>query len=42
MELIWAPAKEPRPLAAMLLAYMIATLVGCSYDPGDEQDQHVG
>ena len=29
MELIWAPAKEPCPLAAMLLAYMIATLVGC-------------
>ena len=29
MELIWAPAKEPRPLAATLLAYMIATLVGC-------------
>jgi hypothetical protein len=30
MELIWAPAKEPRPLAAMLAAYIIATLVGCA------------
>jgi hypothetical protein len=30
MELIWGPAKEPRPLAAILLAYMIATLVGCA------------
>ena len=30
MELIWGPAKEPRPFAAILLAYMIATLVGCA------------
>src|SRR4051795_6913640 len=30
MELIWGPAKEPRPLAAILAAYMIATLVGCA------------
>ena len=30
MELIWAPAKEPRPLAAILLLYLIATLVGCA------------
>jgi hypothetical protein len=30
MELIWGPAKEPRPLAAILLAYMLATLVGCA------------
>src|SRR3954470_19855449 len=30
MELIWGPAKEPRPFAAMLLAYMIATLAGCA------------
>ena len=30
MELIWGPAKEPRPLAAILLAYMVATLVGCA------------
>ncbi|HEY6963161.1 MAG TPA: hypothetical protein VI408_14825, partial [Gaiellaceae bacterium] len=28
MELIWPVAKEPRWLAAMLLVYMIATLVG--------------
>jgi hypothetical protein len=28
MELIWGPAKEPRPLAAMLLVYVVATLVG--------------
>ncbi len=28
MELIWAPAKEPRTLALLLVAYMIATLVG--------------
>jgi len=30
MELIWGPAKEPRPFAAILLAYMIATLIGCA------------
>lgn len=30
MELVWANAKEPRTLALMLLAYMIATLVGCA------------
>jgi hypothetical protein len=30
LELIWGLAKEPRPFAAMLLAYMIATLVGCA------------
>ena len=30
MELIWGPAKEPRPLAAILLVYLIATLVGCA------------
>src|SRR4029079_79032 len=30
MELIWARAKEPRPLAAILLVYMLATLVGCA------------
>ncbi len=28
MELIWAPAKEPRTLALLLVGYMIATLVG--------------
>jgi hypothetical protein len=30
MELIWGPAKEPRPFAAILLAYLVATLVGCA------------
>jgi hypothetical protein len=30
MELVWAQAKEPRTLALILLAYMIATLVGCT------------
>jgi hypothetical protein len=30
MELIWGPAKEPRPLAAILLAYVVATLLGCA------------
>jgi hypothetical protein len=30
MELVWAQAKEPRTLALILLAYMIATLVGCA------------
>jgi hypothetical protein len=28
MELIWAPAKEPRTLALILLAYIVAGLVG--------------
>jgi len=28
MELIWGPAKEPRTLALILLAYILATLVG--------------
>jgi hypothetical protein len=30
MELIWGPAKEPRPLAAILVVYMVAMLVGCA------------
>jgi hypothetical protein len=30
MELIWGPAKEPRPFAAILLVYLIATLIGCA------------
>jgi hypothetical protein len=30
LELIWDTAKEPSPLAAMLLVYAIATLVGCA------------
>ena len=30
MELIWGPAKEPRPFAAILLVYLIAMLVGCA------------
>jgi len=30
LELIWGPAKEPRTLALMLLAYIVATLVGCA------------
>jgi len=30
LELIWGPAKEPRPLAAILLVYLLATLVGCA------------
>src|SRR6478672_860369 len=30
MELIWAPAKEPRVLAVLLLAYIAATLLGCA------------
>ena len=30
MELIWPAAKEPRPLAAILLVYLLATLVGCA------------
>jgi hypothetical protein len=30
MELIWAPAKEPRILALILIGYIVATLVGCA------------
>jgi hypothetical protein len=30
MELIWPVAKEPRPLAAMLLLYILASLAGCA------------
>lgn len=30
MELVWAQAKEPRTLALILIAYMVATLVGCA------------
>jgi hypothetical protein len=30
MELIWGPAKEPRPLASILVVYMLLTLVGCA------------
>jgi hypothetical protein len=30
MELVWAQAKEPRTLALILVAYMVATLVGCA------------
>src|SRR3954470_10191252 len=30
LELIWGPAKEPRTLALMLLAYIVAALVGCA------------
>jgi hypothetical protein len=30
MELIWPNAKDPRTLALLLLAYMVATLVGCA------------
>jgi hypothetical protein len=30
MELIWPTAKEPQPLATILLLYMLATLVGCA------------
>jgi hypothetical protein len=29
MELVWDKAKEPRTLALIMLAYLIATLVGC-------------
>ena len=29
MELIWGPAKDPRTLAAIVLVYCLATLVGC-------------
>jgi hypothetical protein len=30
MELVWAQAKEPRTLALILIAYIVATLVGCA------------
>jgi hypothetical protein len=30
MELVWAQAKEPRTLALILVAYIVATLVGCA------------
>jgi len=30
LELIWGPAKEPRTLALLLLAYIAATLIGCA------------
>jgi hypothetical protein len=30
MELIWSPAKEPRPLALILLLYLLTTLLGCA------------
>ena len=30
MELVWASAKDPRTLALLLVAYAIATLVGCA------------
>ena len=30
LELIWGPAKEPRMLALLLLAYIVATLIGCA------------
>lgn len=30
MELIWSNAKDPRTLALLLIAYAIATLVGCA------------
>jgi hypothetical protein len=30
MELIWPTAKEPRPLALILVAYIGATLIGCA------------
>jgi hypothetical protein len=30
MELVWAQAKEPRTLALVLVAYIVATLVGCA------------
>jgi hypothetical protein len=30
MELIWAPAKEPRTLALILLGYIVVTLAGCA------------
>jgi hypothetical protein len=30
MELVWDTAKEPRTLALIMLAYIIATLVGCA------------
>ncbi len=30
LELVWAQAKEPRTLALILIAYMVATLAGCA------------
>ncbi len=30
LELIWGPAKEPRMIALLLLAYLVATLIGCA------------
>jgi hypothetical protein len=30
LELVWAQAKEPRSLALILIAYIVATLVGCA------------
>ncbi len=30
LELVWAQAKEPRTLALILIAYLVATLVGCA------------
>jgi hypothetical protein len=30
MELIWAPAKEPRTLALILIGYIVVTLAGCA------------
>jgi hypothetical protein len=30
LELVWAQAKEPRTLALILIAYIVATLVGCA------------
>jgi hypothetical protein len=30
MELIWGPAKEPRTLALILVAYVVVTLAGCA------------
>lgn len=31
LELVWAQAKEPRTLALFLVAYIVATLVGCAF-----------
>ena len=30
LELVWAPAKDPRTLALMLIVYIVVTLVGCA------------
>jgi hypothetical protein len=30
LELVWDAAKEPRPLASMLIVYIVATLLGCA------------